>query len=801
MKISRPQTLLFAVAALGFLNPTQAKESQPTNLTELEQATLSIAESCRLATVGMTVGNAQGTGTIVTPDGLLITAFHCVGNVGREFEIILADGKRAKAITVYGHEELDVALVKILDEAPTGGWPYRPVRTTSDLQEGDWCVVFGNSAGIQLNRPAPMRLGRVLGSYDWQNHNQLLTDNTMVSGDSGGPLYDIEGQLAGVNSNVAKNSAFGNHHARISEVLKLWRETLNGKKELPSIDSLREQDLEHAKKRSAPKGLSEIHRKQTTELLKQQYGEDFPDEVIEIILASSTINPADGSVNIAITPEVFKDIIAAGHNPVKLGLVTAEQAKILGIDVDSIETPAKDNEHEKLIKEALLKQFKVEKISDEAMEILLKAAEFDKETGKLEVKLNSDSLAKLKEAGLDISSGDEKEPVQDKGNDEIVLKELSKQLEVELTEEMKKILLSICDFDGKTGSLNVSPDYETYEKLLEMGADLKKLGYIPTKLTNYAKLSLKFGDSAEDIAKSFPKTSPIIEVFSEGKQVALGTVIKSDGYFVSKASEINLDEKVGVKIDGVKMEAKFISQDEESDLALFKVDSRLEVPAWSKADLRLGNLLVSPAAGRPMLGLVSNLPYKIPAKVIGMGNGNSAILGIRAVSSSDGDNAGGVLIDSADKAFPAGKAGILKGDLITKWNGEPVNHMTELTAKVSEHSPGDKIEVTAERDGEILNFEVILESAAKSDLFALDSTSSTAQEISAASGKLSQRRRDLPECITHDALIWANDCGGPLYDSKGKVVGINIARYDRTASYALTKESCKAALKRLFAAE
>ncbi|MCK5945352.1 MAG: trypsin-like peptidase domain-containing protein [Planctomycetes bacterium] len=722
-----PTLILLAVTSLGLPTLLHSKSAQPTNLTELEKATIAIANPCRKATVALSANGTQGTGSIVTPDGLIITAFHCVDNIGREFSIMLSNGKRIMAICVYGDINADVALVKILGDPPAGGWPFRPVRTSSDLKEGDWCVAFGNSAGIQSNRPAPMRLGRVMGTIDWKNNSQLLTDNTMVSGDSGGPLYDIEGKLAGVNTHVDTDTALGNHHARISKVIELWGDTLRGEKDLPSIASLREKYLKEMKI-SQPKTNGAIPR-------------------------------------------------AKGENK------TSQQ---------------------KVIEEAVRKLFKGRTISDEAMKILLSGAVFDKKTGKLELKLTPDAVAELKEAGLDIAAPRKKlkpsglSDAAETGTDKLILDALKQQLGVELSEEVKQILLTISTLNSKTGELKFTPNYKIYEKLLKLGVDITKLGYLPKKPQDYTKLSAKLGDSAKDIAKLFPKTDPVITVHSDGKQVALATAVKSNGYLVTKASELDLKKRLGVLIGRKKMIARLIALDEESDLALLKVDAKLSVPVWSKTEQRLGGLLVSPSSDRPMLGVVSNLPYKIPTKVIGLSNGNSAILGVKSSTTNDTN---GVLVQTADKKFPAGKAGILKGDLITKWDGKKIHQATELTAKVSKHSPGEKVKVTVERDGKTLVFEVILESAASSQLFALNSTNSIAQKISAQGGALSKRRRNFPDSITHDALIWANDCGGPLYNIDGKVVGINIARYDRTANYALTTASFEAALKRLFASK
>ena len=64
-------------------------------------------------------------------------------------------------------------------------------------------------------------------------------------------------------------------------------------------------------------------------------------------------------------------------------------------------------------------------------------------------------------------------------------------------------------------------------------------------------------------------------------------------------------------------------------------------------------------------------------------------------------------------------------------------------------------------------------------------------------GAVSHRRDDFPAAIQHDSVLRPNDCGGPVVDAAGNVIGINIARADRTASYALPSATVLALLDKL----
>ena len=63
----------------------------------------------------------------------------------------------------------------------------------------------------------------------------------------------------------------------------------------------------------------------------------------------------------------------------------------------------------------------------------------------------------------------------------------------------------------------------------------------------------------------------------------------------------------------------------------------------------------------------------------------------------------------------------------------------------------------------------------------------------------SLRRSGFPEVLCHDSVLDAPRCGGPVVDSSGRFVGINIARADKGATYALPVPVIEAACKRLLA--
>lgn len=699
-KHSSYYSLLAAAGIVIFgATTTQAATIQPTTLAELEDATSELAISCRQATIGISHGREQGTGVIFSPKGLILTACHCVGYVGREFDVVLSDGRKVKAISVYVDSRSDLAMATILDKAPDEGWPHRPIKLDGDLKNGDWCMAFGHGGGMQTNRPVPMRVGRVLGSRKWLGATQLITDNTVTWGDSGGPLFDIEGNIAGINITMLPEHVYANHHGRISKIIELWGETLRGEKDLPDLATLKKKREGNTGKAANPNKLTDIQRAQTTALLKQQFGADFPQAVINIILDSCSLNPDSGKVEIKINRSTIKKIRAAGFDPVKIGLITKAQNEQLGPQPQPkppIKMKGEPTTQQDVIEKALRAQFGGKEISDEAMEILLAAAEIDGKTKQLALTLTPETIAKLKAVGLDIAPKAPPEKIHTDREKAAIIASLKHKYGNDLSPEALAIFLSVASINRETGNLKIDLTTTEHEKLKELGIEL---GNHNKEEINYDQLAAKFGDSSDEFRKTFPEVDAAIPVFVAGKQVCLATPVKAEGYLVAKSSEIPENKKIGLEIDGEKLLAKLIARDDSSDLALLKVEEKITVPEWAEETPGLGHILLSSRSDRTMLGIVGNLPREIPEK----------------------------------RSY--------------------VNRSKKIKTEPD------------------------------------------------TNGNLSKRSLGFPECLTHDANIWANDCGGPLYDRHGKVVGVNIARYDRTAAYSLTRESLDAALERLFSAK
>jgi len=160
------------------------------------------------ATVAVQVGGAFGSAVIVSPDGLVLTAGHVVGRPGQRVKFIFADESIAWGETLGMFREIDSGMMRITDPGP---WPYVDMAKANDVHVGQWVVAIGQPGGFDKERTPPVRLGRVLIAND----EVISTDCTLVGGDSGGPLFNMRGEVVAIHSRIGRRIT-ENFHVPIS---------------------------------------------------------------------------------------------------------------------------------------------------------------------------------------------------------------------------------------------------------------------------------------------------------------------------------------------------------------------------------------------------------------------------------------------------------------------------------------------------------------------------------------------------------------------------------------------------------
>ena len=257
-------------------------------------------------------------------------------------------------------------------------------------------------------------------------------------------------------------------------------------------------------------------------------------------------------------------------------------------------------------------------------------------------------------------------------------------------------------------------------------------------------------------------------IYGDGRQVALGAVVRSDGYVVTKATELKGKLEVLTHDAQSKLPAEIVAKDVTTDLALLKIDAKnLPVIAWASDAPAIGSWLATPSLDSlPVaVGVVSVTARKIP---------NGAALGIRL---DDSNEVARILFVNEGSA--AERAGLQIGDIIRQVDTKKVKGQQSLRETIGSYQKGDKVELVIDRDGKQQTVEAVLGSMSQLIM------GERAGFQNGLGGKLSERREGFPLALQHDTVLAPQQCGGPLVDLDGKAVGLNIARAGRVESYAL----------------
>ncbi len=182
----------------------------------LERQQEKVASEITKVTVNVQQGLAQGSGVIITPDGYVFTAAHVAGKPGKEATITLSDGRKVRARTLGSNRDMDAGLLQIIER--TGRpWPHASLGSSADLKPGQWVIASGHPGGWIEDRGAVIRVGRVLQKMN----STLVTDCALIGGDSGGPLFDLNGRLIGIHSRIGTETV-DNMHVPIDVYRTHW---------------------------------------------------------------------------------------------------------------------------------------------------------------------------------------------------------------------------------------------------------------------------------------------------------------------------------------------------------------------------------------------------------------------------------------------------------------------------------------------------------------------------------------------------------------------------------------------------
>ncbi len=208
--------LLLAALALPVLQAAETAPVAHDDLREVQRQVQARLPDVRPSVVAILTGDGTASGVIIDAGGLVLTAAHVAEQPGRELRIVLEDGRRVSGTTLGLDKTTDAALLQLHDSGRK--WPHVPVnRRVLQAQPGTWCFALGHPGGFDKARGVVLRVGRIVK----QTANALQTDCVLMGGDSGGPLFNLQGEVIGVHSQIWEGRD-ENMHVSMAPFLRAW---------------------------------------------------------------------------------------------------------------------------------------------------------------------------------------------------------------------------------------------------------------------------------------------------------------------------------------------------------------------------------------------------------------------------------------------------------------------------------------------------------------------------------------------------------------------------------------------------
>ena len=171
-----------------------------------------VVESQASTIFGTVMQSGAGTGVIISSDGYILTNNHVVGN-SKSATVMLDDGTVYENVEVVGSDPLnDIAFMKIKDAKDL---PTVTLGDSSTVKVGQQVVAIGNALGQYQNTVTtgilsgvgrPVTAGSESGGQQENLVDLLQTDAAINSGNSGGPLVNMAGQVIGINTAIVADA-------------------------------------------------------------------------------------------------------------------------------------------------------------------------------------------------------------------------------------------------------------------------------------------------------------------------------------------------------------------------------------------------------------------------------------------------------------------------------------------------------------------------------------------------------------------------------------------------------------------
>ncbi|WP_210484902.1 DegQ family serine endoprotease [Microvirga antarctica] len=142
--------------------------------------------------------NSLGSGFVIDASGIVVTNNHVIGDAN-DISVIFPDGTRLKAEIIGKDSKVDLAVLKVKSDKPLKAVKF---GNSDVMRPGDWVMAIGNPFGLGGSVTAGIVSARGRNIESGPYDNYIQTDAAINKGNSGGPLFNMNGEVIGINTAI-----------------------------------------------------------------------------------------------------------------------------------------------------------------------------------------------------------------------------------------------------------------------------------------------------------------------------------------------------------------------------------------------------------------------------------------------------------------------------------------------------------------------------------------------------------------------------------------------------------------------
>ena len=266
-----------------------------------------------------------------------------------------------------------------------------------------------------------------------------------------------------------------------------------------------------------------------------------------------------------------------------------------------------------------------------------------------------------------------------------------------------------------------------------------------------------------------PVSSSVVRIQCDGRDTCLGSIIAADGWVLTKAHDLS-GKMTCLLSDGRELPAERVALREAEDVALLRINAKgLKPLSFSDSRSCRAGAWIATVGHKPdplAVGIVSVATRRVIEAWLGATLDTSA---------------GGLAVVAVVQRSPAHAAGLRPRDVILTADGQSFSEPEQFQQHLGSYRPGETITLKVRRAQEVLDVRPRLQNREAG-------AGARAEFQNRLGSELSSRRGGYATILQHDGVVRPSDCGGPIVDLNGRVIGINISRAGRVETWALPGE-------------